>query len=123
MLSKLGLESYDPFSGTQIRVVAGFVGFAAVFSVLGWWRRIPAALRDGRALWHTTTGAFFGPFLGVSLSLLAVQHTAAGIAASIMSTTPILIIPAVVVLHRERVGVAGVGGAVLAVAGVALLFQ
>jgi len=123
VLSKLGLAGYDPFSGTQIRVVAGFIGFAVVFSVLGWWRRVPAALRDRRALWYTSVGAFFGPFLGVSLSLLAVQHTAAGIAASIMSTTPILIIPAVVVLHRERVGVAGVGGAVLAVAGVALLFQ
>jgi len=123
VLSKLGLGSYDPFAGTQVRVIAGFLGFALVFALLGWWRRVPPALADRRAIGLTATGAFFGPFLGVSLSLLAVQHTAAGIAASIMATSPILIIPAVVVLHRERVGVAGVGGALLAVTGVALLFQ
>jgi len=123
VLSKLGLGSYDPFSGTQIRVIAGFVGFAALLAALGCWRRVPAALSDRRALGLTGLGAFFGPFLGVSLSLLAVQHTASGIAASIMATSPILIIPAVVLFQRERVGIAGVGGAVLAVAGVALLFQ
>jgi drug/metabolite transporter (DMT)-like permease len=123
VLSKLGLGSYDPFAGTQIRVVAGFVGFSLVFAALGWWRRVPAALADRRALGLTAVGAFFGPFLGVSLSLLAVQHTASGIAASIMATTPILIIPAVVLLHGERVGLAGVGGAALAVGGVALLFH
>jgi len=123
VLSKLGLGSYDPFAGTQIRVIAGFLGFALVFAVLGLWRRVPPALADRRAIGLTAAGAFFGPFLGVSLSLLAVQHTATGIAASIMATSPILIIPAVMLLHRERVGVAGIGGAVLAVAGVALLFQ
>jgi len=123
VLSKLGLGSYDPFAGTQIRVIAGFLGFGALTVALGWWRRVPEALGDRRALGLTAIGAFFGPFLGVSLSLLAVQHAAAGVAASIMATTPILIIPAVVLLHRERVGVAGVGGALLAVAGVALLFQ
>ena len=92
------------------------------FSALGWWRRVPAAVRDRRAVGLTAVGAFFGPFLGVSLSLVAVQLVPAGVAASLMATTPVLIIPVVVLLGRERVGLGGIAGALLAVAGVALLF-
>lgn len=123
VLSKLGMGEYDAFAATQIRIVAGIVGFAIVFTVLRRWGRVRAALRDGRAMAMTTLGAVFGPFLGVSLSLLAVQHTGTGIAASLMALSPILIIPMVVLLGRERVGPGGIGGAALAVAGVALLFR
>ena len=123
VLSKLGMGSFDPFASTQIRIVAGILGFSIVFTVLGRWGRVTAALRDRRAMGMTTLGAIFGPFLGVSLSLLAVQHTATGVAASLMALSPILIIPMVVVLGRERVGLGGIGGAVVAVAGVALLFR
>lgn len=122
VLSKWGMGSYHPMAANQIRVLAGFVGFAAIFTVLGMWPRVGAALRDVRAVGLASLGAFFGPFLGVSLSLVAIHATATGVAASIMATTPILIIPLVVVLRGERVGIGGLGGAVLAVAGVALLF-
>ena len=78
---------------------------------------------DRPALSYTAIGAVFGPFFGVSLSLLAVQLTLIGVAASIMAITPVLIIP-VLVLHRsERVGAGGVLGALLAVSGVVLLFR
>jgi drug/metabolite transporter (DMT)-like permease len=121
VLSKFGMGGYDPFAATQVRVLAGLAGFAAVASVAGWWPRVGEAVRDRAALGWASVGAFFGPFLGVSLSLVAVQRTLAGVAASLMATTPILIIP-LVLLRGERVGVGGVGGAAVAVAGVALLF-
>lgn len=123
VLSKYGMGGYDPFAATQIRVLAGTAGYIALFTALGRWGRVVRATADRRAMAHTATGAFFGPFLGVSLSLLAVQHTLTGVAASIMSTTPVLIIPAVVLLGRERVGPGGWLGAALAVAGVVVLFR
>jgi drug/metabolite transporter (DMT)-like permease len=58
----------------------------------------------------------------VSLSLVAVQHTQAGVAAAIMSIVPVLIIAPAVVLFRERVTLRAVAGALVAVAGVAVLF-
>lgn len=122
VLSKLGMGSYDAFAATQIRVLAGTAGFAVVFTVLGRWRRLARATTDRRALGYTTLGAFFGPFLGVSMSLVAVRYTLTGVAASIMATTPILIIPVVVLLGREKVGPGGWLGAALAVGGVAILF-
>lgn len=122
VLSKLGMAGYDPFAATQIRVLAGTAGYVALFFALGWWPRLARALADRRAVGYTSIGAFFGPFLGVSLSLVAVTYTLTGVAASIMATTPVLIIPVLVLLGRERVGLGGWLGALLAVGGVALLF-
>jgi drug/metabolite transporter (DMT)-like permease len=122
VLSKLGMGSYDPVAATQVRVIASIGGYALLLAATRGWPRVAAAARDRRGLGFAAAGAFFGPFLGVSLSLFAVRHTVAGVAASIMALQPVLIIPLVVVLHRERVGVGGVAGALVAVAGVALLF-
>lgn len=123
VLSKHGMGDFDPFAATQIRIIAGIVGFAVVFTVLGRWRRVTAALADRRAMTMTALGAVFGPFLGVSLSLVAVQHAKTGVAASLMAISPILIIPLVMVIGRERVGLGGVAGALLAVAGVIVLLR
>lgn len=123
VLSKLGMGEYSAAAATQIRILAGLVGYVVIFTAIGWWRRVPAAVKDGRAMRFTALGAFFGPFLGVTLSLVAVQLTLAGVAASLMATTPILIIPVVVILGKEKVGWGGWLGALLAVAGVVVLFR
>jgi drug/metabolite transporter (DMT)-like permease len=120
VLSKLGLAGLHPVAGTQIRVLAGLVGFAAVLSLARAWPRLLAGVRDRRAVAWASAGSLAGPCLGVSLSLFAVTHTKAGIASAIMTTSPILVLP-VARLRGEHVGVAGVVGALLAVAGVGLL--
>ena len=81
-----------------------------------------AGVRDGRGMGYTTIGAFFGPFLGVSLSLMAVKFLPAGVAQTIMAVVPVLIIPFVVVINKEKVSLRAVVGACLAVAGVGVLF-
>ncbi len=122
VLSKLGAPSYDAFGATQIRGIAGIVGFALIVTLTRRWQPVAAGVRDLKAMGLVSVGAFFGPFLGVSLGLFAVQHTSTGIASTIMALTPVLIIiPAVLVL-KERVSLREIGGAVLAVAGTALLF-
>jgi drug/metabolite transporter (DMT)-like permease len=123
VLSKLGMGGYDPVAATQVRAVAGIAGYLLLLLVCRRWASVGAALRDRPALGNACAGAFFGPFLGVSLSLYAIRHTVAGVAASIMALQPVLVIPLVVLLHRERVGVGGIAGALVAVAGVALLFH
>lgn len=122
VLSKLGMGDYDPVAATQVRVLAGIAGYVLILTALRWWPRVRESLHDRRSLAFASLGAFFGPFLGVSLSLFAVRHTVAGVAASIMALQPVIIIPLVVILYRERVGTGGFLGALVAVAGVALLF-
>jgi drug/metabolite transporter (DMT)-like permease len=122
VLSKIGIGSYDAFAATQIRVLAGIAGYSVMFFVLRWWPQVRAGLRNRPALGFAALGAFCGPCIAVSLSLIAVRATRAGVAASIMALTPVLIIPLVVLLKKERVGLGGVLGALVAVSGVALLF-
>jgi drug/metabolite transporter (DMT)-like permease len=123
IMSKHGMGAYDPFAATQIRIAAGLVGFAGVVSVARRWPRVGAALLDRPALARLSLGAVFGPFIGVSLSLMAVQHTATGIAATLMAIVPVLIIPPAVLVFKERVSLRAVAGAIVAVGGVALMVR
>lgn len=122
VLSKYGMGRYDAVAATQIRVLAGIAGFVVIFLGLGWLGRVSAALRDRRAMGHTSLGAFFGPFLGVSLSLVAVKHTQAGVAATLMALVPVTILLPTVLLNKERVTLRAALGAGIAVSGAALLF-
>lgn len=122
VLSKYGMKDYDPFASSQIRIFAGAVGFLLLFTFTDRWKNFIKALSNKHAMKYISLGTFFGPFLGVSFSLVAVQLTKAGIAATIMSITPVLIIPFVVIFKKEKVSIKGIIGAVIAVIGVALLF-
>jgi drug/metabolite transporter (DMT)-like permease len=86
------------------------------------WPRVWAALKHASAMKRITLGAFFGPFLGVSFSLLAVQHTEAGVAATLMAISPVLIIAPAVIWFGEKVNWKEILGAIITVGGVALFF-
>lgn len=120
VLTKHGLGDYPAIAGTQIRVLAGLIGIALVITAARAWPRVGAALRDARALRFTAAGALLGPCIGVSLSLYAIAHAPAGVAAAIMATPPVLILP-IAWWRGERFGLAGVLGALVAVAGVVVL--
>lgn len=122
VLSKYGMGEYHALAATQIRVLAGLAGFAVVFTAVRWWPRLADARRSPEGLAFTAMGALAGPVIGVSLSLYAVQHTATGVAATLMATTPILAIPAAAVVNRERITARSVLGSLVAVTGVVLLF-
>ncbi len=122
VLSKFGMGHFDAFAATQIRVIAGMVGFGILFLFIGWWPRVFAALKNRSAMGPTALGAFFGPFLGVSLSLVAVKHTEAGVAATLMALMPVLIIPPAILIMKEWVTPRAIIGAFLAVGGAGLLF-
>jgi drug/metabolite transporter (DMT)-like permease len=129
VLSKYGMGGLEPgsvgyntFAATQIRVIAGIIGFSVLYTFLGFWKEAFRALTFKKPLMQLTLGAFFGPFLGVSFSLIAIEHADTGIAATIMAIVPVLIIPPSMILYREKVTLKEVAGALLAIAGVATFF-
>ncbi len=122
VLSKFGMQEYDAFSATQIRVIAGIIGFTIVIHFFRKWTAVGLALKDSTAIWLMLLGAFFGPFLGVSSSLVAVKYTATGIASTIMSISPILILPATYLIFKQRVSWKEVIGALISITGVAVFF-
>lgn len=122
VLSKFGMNGYDPFASTQIRIIAGIAGFAVLVTVMKRWLSVKSALKDAKGMKSLSLGAFFGPFLGVSFSLLSVKYTKAGIASTIMALTPVFILLPATLLYNEKVTKAEVAGAIISVAGVALFF-
>ena len=122
VFSKLGMADYDPFASTQIRIITGIVGFSLIISISGRWDQIQKALRHKKGMTGIVTGSFFGPFLGVSFSLIAVKHTQTGIASTIMAMVPILIIPPSILLFKHKISLREMIGAILGVAGVVLFF-
>ncbi len=122
VFSKFGMGDYDAFAANHIRLLAALAGFVLIFTLTGRWGRLAAATRHRSGMAFTTLGSFFGPFVGVSLSLYAVQHTQVGIAATIIALVPIFIIPPSMIFKKEKIGPRDVVGALLAVGGSALLF-
>lgn len=122
VLSKFGMKDYDPFAATQIRIIAGIFGYTMLVTILARWGTVLTATHNKSGMMLTSLGAFFGPFLGVSFSLIAVKYTEAGIASTIMSLVPVFIILPAVVLFRQRVTLPEILGAIVSVGGVALFF-
>lgn len=122
VFSKVGMGTYSAFAATQIRIITGIVGFAIVITIWKKWHNVGSAVKNTSALKRIGLGSLFGPFLGVSFSLWAVQHANAGVASTIMSIVPILIIPASVVFLHQKVTFKEIIGAIISVAGIALLF-
>jgi drug/metabolite transporter (DMT)-like permease len=122
VLSKYGMEGYDAFASTQIRIIAGVIGFSMIITALRRWGNVAAAIKNPPAMKALMLGAFFGPFLGISFSLLSVKHTQAGIASTIMSIVPVLILAPSAWIYREKITPVEIAGAVISVAGVAFFF-
>ena len=113
----------DPLLATIVRMVAATVGMQVAVLV----QRRPLAMvrviRKPKALAAGLLGALCGPVLGVWMSMVARAHASnAGVAAALMVTTPVWMLPVSIWYYRARVGPAGLFGTLLAVAGVAVCF-
>jgi len=122
VLSKYGMEGYNVFAATQIRIIAGTAGFIVLISIIKTWPKVKAASTNGKAMKFISIGAIFGPFIGVYLSLLALKFTSVGIASTIMAIIPVIIIPPAMIIYKEKVSLKEVVGAIISVIGVALFF-
>ncbi|HHS12190.1 MAG TPA: DMT family transporter [bacterium] len=122
VFSKFGMQDYNAFAATQIRGMAGILSFLVIVTLFRRWNRVGRTLSNPQAMKWTFLGAVFGPFLGVSFSLLAIQNAPTGVASTIMAIVPVMIIPPAVLIFKERVTVREMAGAFLAVIGVGILF-
>jgi drug/metabolite transporter (DMT)-like permease len=114
-------DYHDAIAATLIRVLAALPGYLLMVTL---WRRWPAMLsaaRDRRAMVALTLVAVMGPFIGTALSMLALEHSPEGVVATIIATMPVLVLPLSILHYHEKVSLRAIGGAVLAVVGVAML--
>lgn len=111
------------FVATAIRILASLV-FLLPMALATKRLRTPLAMyrTQHRAFLLTAAGSIFGPFLGITFSLIAIEYTKVGIAATIMAIVPVLMLPLVHYIYKEQLSMRAIIGACVAVGGVAILF-
>lgn len=137
VLSKVGMEHYAeiipadapahlqtllPFASTMIRAVVGAAGFLALMALQKKMRELRTATHDGKGLKYALIMTVFGPVIGVSLSLMAVRYTSAGVASTLMALTPVFILIPYAFIYHQRIKARELLGVVVSVTGVALFF-
>jgi drug/metabolite transporter (DMT)-like permease len=137
VLSKVGMEHYAeiipsdapaamgsllPFASTMIRAIVGGAGFLALMAIQKKTSELKAATHDGKGLGYILIMTLFGPVLGVSLSLMAVRYTSAGIASTLMALTPVFIMIPYALIYHQRIKMREIIGVAVSMAGVAMFF-
>ena len=137
VLSKVGVQYYAgsipedapammaqmlPFASTMIRAIVGASGFLMLMALQKDLPRLRAAVHDRTGMGYALIVTLFGPVLGVSLSLMAVQYTGAGIASTLMALSPVFILFPYAFIYKQRIKLREVLGVVISMAGVALFF-
>lgn len=122
IFSKIGMGDFNAFASTQIRIIAAIIGFLIFITITKRWKNVTKAVYNKKAMSFIALGSIFGPFLGVSSSLLAMQYTQMGVATTIAQINVILIIPFSIILFKEKVSIKEILGSIIAFVGVALMF-
>lgn len=122
--SKKGLLYNDlpALSGNLIRVFFGAIFIWFIAAVQGEVRITLAKLADKKADVAMLGGAILGPFLGVWLSLNAIQNSYVGIASTLMALPPVILIPISHWVLKERISHLSIIGTIIALCGVAIIF-
>lgn len=108
-------------SGLQLSVVRLLFGTVAML--------VPGLIALRRSSLHPPKSAFvqiglatfLGTYLGIWMSMVAVQNAPAGVVATLQSTSPIFVLPLARLFLAEAVSFRALAGALLAVSGVALV--
>ena len=124
VFAKVGMGGgFSPVSANVIRVAAGA-------SALWAWQALRrelvpnlGRLRDTRATVQIMLGSLCGPVLGVLLCLYAINHARyLGVASTLMSLSPVLLLPYSVFVEKERIGIQAWIGTLICFLGTAGMF-
>lgn len=120
--AKRGLDQgVQPFDAQTIRMYAGA---ATVIPLALLARSAGLTVRaqpSSRAYTILALGVLSGPLLGVYCSMLSTAKVPVGVAATLIGLVPVLILPATRWIDGERISTRAWTGAIIAVAGIAIL--
>lgn len=113
-----------PIAATFLRVISAFI----TLIIIGLALRILNFEKIKDSFCPKTTamlilGSLIGPYFGITLSYIAISYAPIGIASTIMSLQPILMLPISRYYYKEQIGIYALIGSMLAVLGLVLLFM
>ena len=127
VLSKLGMDSYPEklitMHAVWIRLLFAFGAAFFISIITGRMKAnsIPVFKNQNNGLPFMFIGTLFGPVLGVSFSLLAIQHLSVATAQTIFALLPIIVLPINYFYYKEKITVQAIFACAIAVLGVFVL--
>lgn len=121
-LAKLGMETVPPLPAAFVRMIFGTVAMTAIVATRGELLSHARRFFDARTAALLAGAVVLGPFLGMWSSLAAFRHADAGVAMALIGTVPITVLLPSWIVYRDHPTVRNLAGAVIAVAGGAVLF-
>ncbi|GAB4286006.1 MAG: DMT family transporter [Ignavibacteriaceae bacterium] len=116
-------SSLNGFTASFIRLSASSVIIFTGAVILRRYKNPLFLFRQNRqALKAMLAGTLFGPVLGITLSLIAIANTKVGIASTLMALVPVIMLPMVRYHYKQKLSRRAVTGAIIAVAGTAIIF-
>ena len=125
VLAKFAFDegSINGFVATFIRISSSVIMMIFLALVMRKYKNpVKLYLKDQKAFAATVFGTILGPYLGITFSLISISNTKVGIASTLMSTVPVIMLPLIRYYYKERLSWKSISGAFLAVGGVAILF-
>lgn len=123
IFSKKGLMTgFPPLAGNIIRICIASLIIWAMAAMNSRLTSAISSVKNKKAFLAMCGGAFLGPFLGVWLSLIAVDKTFVGIASTLMALPPVFLIPLSHWVFNEKITLGAILGTILTMIGVALIF-
>lgn len=123
ILSKRGMVGDFPaLSASLMRLTTASVVIWLWALSQGQLRPTIEGLRIRSARWAILGGTLVGPFVGMTLSLVAVQLAHVAIASTLMALAPVILLPLAHWMFKERITQRAVVGTVAAMVGVAMIF-
>jgi len=124
VMSKKGLaDNFSTVSGVVMRMIfANLASWLPMIISKNSGSMLNRALHDKTAMRYVLAGSVIGPFGGIWLSFVALQNTQVGVATTLISTAPIFLLPIAKWVNKEQLSWRAVGGTLLAISGVAVIF-
>jgi drug/metabolite transporter (DMT)-like permease len=123
ILAKKGLiNNFPGLSATVIRVFTATIVIWLITVISGRAKITINKILNRKIILTIAAGAFFGPFLGIWMSMVAVKWAYIGIASTIMALPPIILLPISYFIFKEKITWKSIIGTFIAVSGTAIIF-
>lgn len=123
ILTKVGVSEVPAMTATFVRTLWAVIGLGAWGIATRELHTWLSPLSHKRNLTIIVLASVTGAFIGTWLSVVALKYSAASVAATLNSTSPLFILPLSVWVLKEKLSFRSIAGACVAVAGIGLYFS
>jgi drug/metabolite transporter (DMT)-like permease len=122
VLTKMGGGDIPALDISIVRLALGTAGLGLVVGMTGRISEVVEPMKIPRKAWLLFVATMLGTYLGIWFSMAGIRYTYTGVASTLSSTSPVWILPLAHYFEDDRISLRAVAGAVIAVAGIGLLF-